>query len=145
MKPGKDYIGVGGGVLILNQKGEALLMKRGKNSKNEAGWWCKPGGAVEFGEKAIEAMKREIKEELGVEIEIWGYLPHTDQILKREQQHWVALNYLGKIKKGMPQIMEPEKHDEIHWFNLKKLPKKTTQTTKGPVRDYLEDKFIKLT
>ena len=31
---GKDYIGVGGGVLILNDDGEALLMKRGGNVRN---------------------------------------------------------------------------------------------------------------
>ena len=28
IKPGKDYIGVGGGILIFNKKGEILLMKR---------------------------------------------------------------------------------------------------------------------
>ncbi len=57
-KSGKDYIGVGGGILIFNKKGEVLLMKRSKNSKNEAGWWSKPGGAVDFNEKAIDAMGR---------------------------------------------------------------------------------------
>ena len=33
LKAGKDYIGVGGGVLIFNKKGEVLLKKRGKKSK----------------------------------------------------------------------------------------------------------------
>jgi len=41
MKPGKDYIGVGGGVLIFNKKGEVLLMKRGMESKkcDEMRWF----------------------------------------------------------------------------------------------------------
>ena len=144
LKPGKDYIGVGGGVLILNKKREVLLLKRGKNSKNEAGWWCKPGGAIEYGEIAISAMKREIKEEVGVDIAIWGMLPNTDQILKKEGQHWLAVNYIATIKKGEAKIMEPNKHDELKWFPLNRLPKKTTQTTREPVKDYLNKKYIKI-
>ncbi len=143
LKPGKDYIGIGGGVLIL-KNGKTLLMKRSKNSKNEAGWWSKPGGAVDFNEKAIDAMKREIKEELDIEINIWGYLPHTDHIIKKDRQHWVAINYLANIKSGTLKIIEPHKCDEIKWFSMKKLPKKITQTTKEPIKNYLIEKFIKL-
>jgi hypothetical protein len=39
MKIGEDYIGVGGGILIFNQKEEILLLKRGIKSKNEVGLW----------------------------------------------------------------------------------------------------------
>lgn len=144
LKPGKDYIGIGGGVLFFNKKGEVLLMKRSKNSKNEVGWWSKPGGAVDYNEKAISAMKREIKEELDIDIKIWGYLPHTDHIIKKDRQHWMSINYLARIKSGTPKIMEPHKCDEIKWFNIKKLPKKITQTTKEPIKDYLTGKYIKL-
>src|SRR6266567_1926333 len=128
-KPGKTHIGVGGGVLILNDKNEFLMMRRGAQAKNEIGWWCKPGGALDFGESAIKAMKREIKEEIDVEIDIWGYLPHTDHVIKNEGQHWVAFNYCATIKKGEPRIMEPHKHDRLEWFAMDNLPKKTTKTT----------------
>ncbi len=143
-KVGRDYIGVGGGVLILNKKKEVLLMKRGKNAKNEAGWWSKPGGTVEYAEKVIMAMKREIKEEIGIEIDIWGSLPHTDHIIKKEGQHWVAFNYLASVKKGEVKNLEPHKCDEIKWFALDNLPKKITQTTREPIKNYLEKKYIKL-
>lgn len=143
-KPGKDYIGVGGGILIFDKKGRVLLMKRGAKSKNEAGWWSKPGGAVEYGEKARPAMQREIKEELDINVKIWGYLPHTDHIIKKDGQHWVAINYLASIKSGTPKIMEPHKCDEIVWFDPKKLPKKITQTTREPIADYLKGRFIKI-
>ena len=62
IKLGKDCIGVGGGVLIFNDKNEVLLLKRTEKAKNEAGYWQKPGGSIEIGEKVIAAMKREIKE-----------------------------------------------------------------------------------
>jgi len=141
---GKDYIGVGGGVLILNSDGEALLMRRGKSVRNESGWWSKPGGGVKFGEAVIEAMKREIKEELDIEIEMTGYLPHTDHIIESENQHWAAFNFIAHIIKGEPRNMEPGKCDEITWFPLDDLPKKITQTTSEPIADYIAGKYIVL-
>ena len=143
-KAGRDYIGVGGGVLILNKKKEVLLMKRGKNAKNEIGWWSKPGGTVEYGERAVAAMKREIKEEIGIEIDIWGYLPHVDHVIKGDRQHWIAINYLANVKKGEVKNLEPYKCDEIRWFALNDLPKKITQTTREPIKNYIEKKYIKL-
>ncbi len=145
LKLGKDYIGVGAGVMILDEKKEKiLLMKRGEESKNEIGYWSKPGGSIEFGETVIESMKREMKEELNIEVKIWGYLPHTDHIIKSENEHWVSPNLIGTISKGEPKIMEPHKCSEIKWFSLKDLPEKVTQTTKEPVVDYLAGRFIKL-
>lgn len=144
LKPGKDYIGVGGGILIFNKKGEALFMKRGKKSKNEAGWWSKPGGTVDFGEKGIKAMKREIKEELDIDVKVWGYLPHTDHVINKGKEHWLAINYLADLKSGKPKVMEPHKCEEIKWFNLKELPKKLTRTTREPIINYLKGKYIKL-
>ena len=142
-KAGKNYIGVGGGVLIFNKKREIFLAKRGKNVTNQSGWWSKPGGGIEYGEKVIDSMKREIKEEAGINIDIWGYLPHVDHIIRKDKQHWVAFNYLGKIKSGTPKIMEPEKCDGIGWFSLNKLPKKVQQTTRESVKNYLAGKYIK--
>lgn len=139
MTPGIDYIGLGCGALIINDKNETLLLKRGKNSRNQAGYWSKPGGTVEFGEKIEDAIKREIKEEFGVEIELIKFLGFTDHIMKEENQHWLSISYLAKIIKGEPQNLEPEKHDEIRWFNLNDLPEKMTQTTSEVVEEYLKE------
>ena len=141
MKSGVDYIGVGCGALILNDKNETLLVKRGVSSKNEAGVWSKPGGAVEFGERVEDAVKREIKEELGVDIELTKLLGFTNHIIKSENQHWVTFSYLAKIIEGEPRIMEPEKIAKIKWFNLRSLPEKLSQTTSEPIKDYLESIF----
>ncbi|MEI7621431.1 MAG: NUDIX domain-containing protein [Candidatus Moraniibacteriota bacterium] len=143
-KAGKTHIGVGGGVLILNEKNETLLIRRSNNSKNEVGYWNKPGGALDYGEKAMAAMKREILEEIGVRLDIWGYLPHADSIMKKDGQHWVGFNYLGSIKSGTARIMEPHKFDDIQWFSLKKLPRKLSSMTREAIKNYLEKKYIKL-
>lgn len=137
MKPGVDYIGVGCGALIINDKNETLLIKRGAKSKNQVGFWSKPGGAVEFGENVEDAVKREIMEELGIEIELVKFLGFTNHIIKEENQHWATFDFLAKIVRGEPKNMEPEKIEEIKWFNLENLPEKTTWTTIRPVREYL--------
>lgn len=142
-KAGRDYIGVGGGVLIFNKKGEVLLMQRSKNANNQAGWWSKPGGTIEYGEKAIMMAKREIKEEIGIDIDIWGQLPHTDHIIKKEGQHWIAINFLADLKRGEPKNMEPHKCNDVMWFSLDNLPKKIVQNTREGIKYYKEKKFIK--
>ena len=122
MKPGKDYIGVGVGAFILNDKGEVLLMRRGPNSKNEIGFWSFPGGKVEFGETLRETVMREALEETGVEIELDGQLPAIDHIIPGEGQHWVTNIFPARIAKGIPKIMEPEKCDRMEWFPLDAMP-----------------------
>lgn len=142
--PGKDYVGVGGGALILNDKNEILLLKRYGQVRNNAGWWAKPGGKVRFNETVIKMVKREIKEETNIEIDVWGLLPHTDHIIKNEGHHWVAINFLASYKKGKLKIMEPHKCEEIGWFSLDKLPKKIEQTTRESIKNYKEKRYIKL-
>lgn len=53
---------------IMNEKGEVLLQKRTANKRRNPNKWAKTGGQVDSGETPDEAMFREVKEELGVEI-----------------------------------------------------------------------------
>lgn len=125
MRAGIDYIDVGVGAAIFNEKGEIFIAKRGKKAKNERGKWEIPGGSVEFGETFESALKREVKEEHGIEIEIEELLGICDHIILDEHQHWVSPTYICKIKKDTPKINELDKCEQIGWFNLdeaKKLP-----------------------
>ena len=49
--------------IILNEEGEILLQKRG-----DFVVWGLPAGGVELGESAYEGLKREIKEETGLDV-----------------------------------------------------------------------------
>src|SRR3954469_14936145 len=100
MKKGKDYIGIGVGVMIFNDKGELLLTKRGQGAKNERGCWEVPGGEVEFGETLAQAAIREAKEEIGVDIEITQQLFSIDHLIPAEGQHWVATPFLATTAPG---------------------------------------------
>lgn len=125
MKKGVDYIGVGVGAAIFDEKGRLFIAKRGEKARNERGKWEIPGGSVEFGETFEQAIKREIKEELDIEIEITELLGIYDHIIPDEKQHWVSPTYICQIIKGTPKILEPDKCAEIGWFTLEdaqKLP-----------------------
>jgi 8-oxo-dGTP diphosphatase len=115
---GIDVIGVGAGALIFNDEGKLLLSKRGPLAKNERGKWEIPGGTIEYGETLSEGLKREVKEELGVDIEVLELIQVCDHILVEEQQHWVSPTYICRIIKGTPEILEPGKSVELGWFTL---------------------------
>jgi 8-oxo-dGTP diphosphatase len=123
MKKGIDYIGVGVGAAIFDEKGRLFITKRGKAARNERGKWEIPGGSVEFGETFEIAIKREIKEENDIEIEVLELLGICDHIIKAENQHWVSPTFICRIKKGKPKILEPHKCSEIGWFTIKEAEK----------------------
>ncbi len=123
MKPGKDFIGVGVGAVILDKKDRILLLKRGQNIRNEPGTWVIPGGEVEYNEKIEKTVLREVKEEIGVRVKILGLLGVADQVMVKEKQHWISSIFLCKIVSSQPKIMEPEKCEDLDWFELNKVKK----------------------
>jgi ADP-ribose pyrophosphatase YjhB (NUDIX family) len=138
VKVGIDYIGVGCGAFIVNEKNEVLLMKRGKKSKNNVGCWSLPGGAVEFNEHFHDAVKREIFEELGLEIEVLKLLVLADDILPEQGQHWVTPQFLCRIVGGTLRNKEPEKCDEIGWFSVDTFPTPLNPLTQQALNVYLK-------
>lgn len=55
--------------LAIIHKGSVLIVKRSRYVKHGAGLWQLPGGKIEKGESALEAVCREIKEELGLDLD----------------------------------------------------------------------------
>ncbi len=63
---------VGAAGLIFNREGELLVVRRAKDPGK--GSYDLPGGFVEIGETLEEGLKRELKEELGIEVQNLQYL-----------------------------------------------------------------------
>jgi len=120
MKKGIDYIGVGVGGAIINEKNEILLFLRNVNP--EKGYWSIPGGSVEYGETIEDAVIRELYEELGIQIEIVGLLGVANHIVGEDKSHWVSPEFQVKIVSGTPVNLESDKHIEMEWFSLENLP-----------------------
>jgi len=134
---GIDYIGVGVGALIVDDQGRLFLARRGPKAKNERGLWEFPGGAVERGERLADALRREIREEYGVEIAVGDLLDVVDHILPEEGQHWVSPAYLCRIVSGTPTILEPDKCAEIAWFAPADVPRDLTVISRENLANYI--------
>jgi len=136
MIPGRDYIGVGVGAMVFDREGRVFLAKRGPRASNERGYWEFPGGKVSFGEKLIDAVRREFLEEYEMEIEVVELLSVDDHILVEEKQHWISPAYLARHVRGVPRIVEPEKCSAIGWFSLSALPEPLSLITQLDLNRY---------
>ncbi|MCX6750617.1 MAG: NUDIX hydrolase [Candidatus Pacearchaeota archaeon] len=67
-----EYVYAGVPVIIQNSKKEILLGKRNNRVLSYPGVWGLPGGMIDYGEKLIDVARRELKEELGVDVKIIG-------------------------------------------------------------------------
>ena len=84
------------------------------------GEWDLPGGFLELDETAEAGLKREMKEELSVDIKIGDYIgSFVDRYAGME---WtINCYYFAKIIKGRPKPADDVAG--IDWFDLKKTPK----------------------
>jgi len=100
--------------IIRNSRGEILLGKRSRKMITYPNVWGLPGGVIEFGETIEQAIKREIKEELGVDSEFIKYgKPHMDLPKKECPYQSVGLAVYCSIK-GTPK--PKDETSEVKWF-----------------------------
>ena len=97
--PDAPIVGVGG---VIFNDGAVLLVKR--DQEPGKGQWSLPGGVVELGETLTDALKREILEEVSINIEIGGLVRLLERIFhdrkKRVQYHYVIADYWGWMISG---------------------------------------------
>lgn len=112
-----EHIKVGAGVVIIKE-GKTLLTQR--TGSHGAGAYGSLGGHVEFGETPIEAVTREAREELGIEIGNVKFVSCTNMI--KYGKHYVDISFVAEILSGEPTIMEPDKIASVGWYPLNNLP-----------------------
>ncbi len=110
---------VGVGVMVF-KNGKLLLGKR-KNAHGE-GEYAGLGGHLEFGESIEYCVKREAKEEAGIEVRNIKFLCLSS--LKRYKgKHYIDIGMTAELVGEEPKIMEPEKCEKWGWYDLNNLPK----------------------
>jgi|GEM_PF-156975 len=125
LKPGRDCIGVSVFGLVFNQKKEFLLIRTkpsGKKTREYDKIWSMPGGTIEMGETAEEALKREIKEEVGLKISDPELLCYNDYIKKSEDRHWLSLNFKANTSSDRFQIDDKAEVADCKWFTFANVP-----------------------
>ena len=111
---------VGIKALLKNSEGKYLLIRRSSEKYPEVGAkWDIVGGRIDPGTTLLENLKREIKEEVNLDLKALPWLVAAQDILKVAGRHVVRLTYIGSIE-GEPKITDTD-HSEWKWFTLKEI------------------------
>lgn len=94
-----------------------LIAQRGKDEKEE-GMWEFPGGKIEIGETEEQCLKREIKEELDIEIEVGDFL--GESIYDYSHGQIKLLGYFAQFISGDITLTV---HSAIRWVAIEDIDK----------------------
>ncbi len=104
---------------ILRREGQVLLCHRSPRRRWFPDLWDFPGGHVEPDEDPKDALRRELAEELGIELDgLDGgpVLRRVDPEVGLDLTVWVSHRWRGTVVNR-----QPEEHDAIGWFELGQL------------------------
>lgn len=111
--PDHPIVGVGG---VVVQDGRALIVKRAHEPRK--GEWSLPGGMVELGETLVDALRREIKEETGLDVEVGDVVEVFDRVHRHDgriQYHFVIVDYLCRPTGGM--LRAADDAEDVAWVS----------------------------
>ena len=120
---------------LIDADGRVLICQR-PQGKQMAGLWEFPGGKVEPGETPEQALIRELKEELGIEIKAACLAPFVFASHAYEGFHLLMPLYLCRRWEGMVQALE---HSALAWARPDKLADYPMPPADGPLVAYLRD------
>lgn len=112
------------GGLVLNKKGELLLVKRADNDEFMPGYWEIPGGGTDYGENTKEALAREIAEECGLTVGV-GYPLHMQSYYMNfddKNIHRIQITFRCDLLDDTQEVQLSTEHTEYKWVlftNLK--------------------------
>jgi len=113
---------VGVGAILLHRD-RILMAQRGKQPLE--GWWSLPGGALETGEALADAVRREVREETGLEVRPVGVLEIFERILRdargAPEYHYVLIDYICRVTGGSLQAGDDV--CRVEWVRRRDLSK----------------------
>lgn len=135
--------------LTFRPAGYAVIIDNGKillcNTKNTGKYWF-PGGGVDLGEKIEDAIKREVREETGIEIEIGKFFMFRETFFYYEPLDEAYQNfsffYLCKpvttVLLADDKVDQEDESEKPRWIDLKSIKKEEIQTGGEEIFQLLE-------
>lgn len=103
---------------ILKSDDLLLIVKRDENDELYPGAWEFPGGHLENGETLVEGLKRELKEEIGLNRDFESRIISYDDEVKNkngELIHNLEINFLIPVNKEEIEVVLSEEHSDYKW------------------------------
>ena len=107
---------------IIKRGNKYLLVKRSKKSKVFAGYWQFPEGGVRYGENVLDALGRELREELSVNLLSAKLLWVYTCLLERYGLPLQLIRIFYKCKVS-GQIKLNNENDDYGWFSKSEISK----------------------
>lgn len=126
-------VGVGG--VVQDGHGRILVLRR--RNAPARGRWTLPGGKVEHGERLAEAVRRELSEETGLEVEVGDLVGVSEMV--SEDRHYVIVDLRATITGG--ELRAGDDASEVRWVGRAELERLTT--TRG-LLEFLDEHGIEL-
>ena len=103
----------------LFRGGRLLILKRARALRAFPGTWDIPGGHVEYGEELGSALRREVREETGLEVAVGepfhaGFFDYPGGLGRRVRT--VEIDYLCRAKGGANPVLNPREHTAFAWI-----------------------------
>ena len=119
-----------------------ILMLRRFNTGYADGKYSFVAGHIDGNETVSQAMVREAKEEAGIDIH-----PNDLKFLnvlhrKSPDREYIDFFFTASTWTGEPEIMEPDKCDDLRWFDLNKIPENTLDYIKKIIKDIQNSKVF---
>ena len=77
---------------------------------------------MEFGEEIEDCARREVFEEVGIQVSSLKQGPFTNDIFEVEQKHYITFYVIAEYESGNVELKEPEKCEGWVWFDWNNLP-----------------------
>ena len=121
--------------LLLIKENKILLMRR-KNTGFANGFYSMPAGKLEPKESVENAIIREVKEEINIDIK--NETLRTIQVMNRNGIDRERIDYFFTVDRWNGEIKNNElnKCDDLKWFDLDKLPENTIPYIKEAIINY---------
>lgn len=132
LKPGDYYLAVH--IWIRNGSGEYLIQKRADDKPLWPGMWAATGGAVISGESSLEAVLREIEEELGIRPDA-GEMIFVERLKRKD---WFTDLWLLEKDVALEDItMQAEEVSAVKWATMDEI-RQMIETKTFVHYDYLD-------
>lgn len=112
-------------IAVIENKGKFLVTKR-RSPKKEWNKWQFPGGQLEFAERLVEGLKREIQEEVGIDIKTKQFLPIIEIIRQKDKFHGIFFVFLCQMVNEREQIKLNQEASEYMWLSKEEILKLDT-------------------